>query len=361
MTANVKDNAAPQDLAELVSSNLKKLIAQNDITQKELAEMIGVAPASMTDYCKGRRLPSLDFFVALKKHFDINLDEFLTKSISSSAVALPPRSTVFDKQMMETYHKYCATYLMYYFDTSKSKGRDLQLPRDSLHYGVLFIYENPTSLEAPQFGCAAILGIKDRGEVTRLKADLDKMGVPEKVIEHIGSKYESMAYYGDFSLTQYHAFVSMSHANTDKALLIFHRVDNNKSEYIGGIGTINSVSKGREHMPVVQYLGISRYPLALSVEEIHHNLLLDYPDFEADPEMVDEMIKNFKALYADPNSAIGEGFSEYQKAIMVRSTLERFVKKSLERNVFRYAKISGTTDDDQWYHAIKDTSEKNLS
>lgn len=361
MTANVKNNAAPQDLAELVSSNLKKLIAQNDITQKELAEMIGVAPASMTDYCKGRRLPSLDFFVALKKHFDINLDEFLTKSISSSAVALPPRSTVFDKQMMETYHKYCATYLMYYFDTSKSKGRDLQLPRDSLHYGVLFIYENPTSLEAPQFGCAAILGIKDRGEVTRLKADLDKMEVPEKVIEHIASKYESMAYYGDFSLTQYHAFVSMSHANTDKALLIFHRVDNNKSEYIGGIGTINSVSKGREHMPVVQYLGISRYPLALSVEEIHHNLLLDYPTFEADPEMVDEMIKNFKALYADPNSAISEGFSEYQKAIMVRSTLERFVKKSLERNVFRYAKISGTTDDDQWYHAIKDTSEKNLS
>ena len=73
------------------------------------------------------------------------------------------------------------------------------------------------------------------------------------------------------------------------------------------------------------------------------------------------MIKNFKALYADPNSAISEGFSEYQKAIMVRSTLERFVKKSLERNVYRYAKISGTSDDDQWYHAIKDTSEKNLS
>ena len=41
MTANVKDNAAPQDLAELVSSNLKKLIVQNDITQKELADMIG--------------------------------------------------------------------------------------------------------------------------------------------------------------------------------------------------------------------------------------------------------------------------------------------------------------------------------
>ena len=30
MTVNAKDSTAPQDLAELVSSNLKKLIAQED-------------------------------------------------------------------------------------------------------------------------------------------------------------------------------------------------------------------------------------------------------------------------------------------------------------------------------------------
>ena len=70
------------------------------------------------------------------------------------------------------------------------------------------------------------------------------------------------------------------------------------------------------------------------------------------------MIVNFKALYADPNGAMNERFSEYQKAVMVRSTLERFVKKSLERNMFRYGKIAGATDDDQWYHAIKAASVK---
>ena len=247
---------------------------------------------------------------------------------------------------------------MYYFDTSKSKGRDLLPPRDSLHYGVLYIYENPTSLDVPEFGCAAILGINDRSEVTRVKTELDQMKKPAEVIRHIGENYESRAYYGDFTLSQFHAFVSMSHASTDKALLIFHRIDNNKPEYIGGIGTINSVSKGREHTPVIQFMGISRYPLTMSEEEIHHNLLLDYPDFEADPEMVDEMIMNFKALYAEPDGVFNERFSEYQKAVMVRSTLERFVKKSLERNMFRYGKISGTTDDDQWYHAIKAASVK---
>ena len=347
-----------QEVAQITSSNLKRLISHHDLTQKELADILCVAPASMTDYCKGRRILGTEHLLELRKHFGISIDDFLTKSITPPAVTVVPRSVGIDKEKMETYHKYCAAYYMYYFDTSKSKGRDLQSPKDSLMYGILYIYESPTSSDAPEFGCAAILGIKDRGEVTRVKKELDEMKDPEKIIDHIEKNYESMAYSGDFSLTQNHAFVSMSHASTDKALLIFHRIDNNKPEYIGGIGTINSVSKGREHTPVIQFLGISRYFLSMSEEEIHHNLLLDYPDFEADPEMVDEMIVNFKALYADPNGAMNERFSEYQKAVMVRSTLERFVKKSLERNMFRYGKIAGATDDDQWYHAIKAASVK---
>ncbi|MBQ8330237.1 MAG: helix-turn-helix transcriptional regulator [Lachnospiraceae bacterium] len=347
-----------QELAEITSSNLKKLISHHDLTQKDLADILCVAPASMTDYCKGRRTLGTEHLLVLKKHFDISIDDFLTKSITPPAVTVVPRSTVIDKEKMETYHKYCAAYYMYYFDTSKSKGRDLLPPKQSLHYGILYIYENPTSLDEPEFCCAAVLGISKREDVTRIKEKLDEMKDPERVIDHIGKNYDSMAYYGDFSLTQYHAFVSINHASTDKALLIFHRVDNNKPEYIGGFGTINSVSKGREHTPVIQFIGISRYPLSLSEEEIHYKLLLDYPTFEADPEMVDEMIMNFKALYADPNGAIYEQFSEYQKAVMVRSTLERFVKKSLERNMFRYGKISGATDDDQWYHAIKAASVK---
>ena len=66
------------------------------------------------------------------------------------------------------------------------------------------------------------------------------------------------------------------------------------------------------------------------------------------------MIRNFKALYLDPETA-DQGFSEYQKSVIVRSTLERFIRKSLERNMFRYGKIT-EQDDDEWYHAIKVTS-----
>ena len=344
-----------QDLGSIISSNLKKLIIQNGTTQKELADKLGVAAASMTDYCKGRRIPNVGFFVSLKNLYDISIDDFLTKSINPSASPVPLNKHSFDSNMMDTYQKYCGIYFVYYLDTGKYKGRDTQPPKDSVHFGLLFIYENPSSLDVPEFSCAAILGIKDREKVPYIKKDLEGLGEPSKIIDYIGKTYPNTAYYGDFELSQEHAFISMRHTNTDKALFIFHRVDNNKPNYTGGIGTVNSISKGRERAPVIQFIGISRYPLSMSIEEIHHSLLLNYPIFNAESE-TEEMIRNFKTLYLDSELS-GQGFSEYQKSIIVRSTLERYIKKSLERNMFRYGKIS-ERDDDEWYHAIKAASIK---
>lgn len=344
-----------QEMCSVISSNLKKLIAQQNTTQKELAQKLGVAPASMTDYCKGRRIPNIEFFMSLKKHYGISIDDFLTRSIGPSAEALPSGRLRTDPAILTTCQKYCGMYFVYYFDTSKFKGRDTQPPRDSLLYGILYIYENPSTLDLPEYGCAAVLGISDRNQVILLKKSAERLQTPSEILAYIEKNYSNTAYYGDFQLSQEHAFISMSHAATDKALLILHRVDNNKPNYTGGIGTINSVSKGRQRMPVVQFMGISRYPLSMSVEEIHHCLLLNYPVFKAERE-TDEMIQNFKTLYVNDGEP-KEGFSELQKAIIVRSTLERYIRKSLERNMFRYGKIS-ERDDDEWYHAIKTASIK---
>jgi len=350
---NPRQPESNQGLASIISSNLKRLIDKNGITQKQLADKLGVAPSSMTDYCKGNRIPNVEFFVSLKNLYDISIDDFLTKSINPSTTTLPVKESAIDRNILTTYQKYCGSYFVYYFDTSKYKGRDSLPPKDSVLYGVLFIYENPSSLSIPEFSCTAVLGIKDRDDASLVKKTLDHLKDPMKIVDQIGSKYPNTAYYGDFELSQEHAFISMSHAGTDKALVIFHRVDNNKPNYTGGIGTINSVSKGRERAPVIQFIGISRYPLTMSIEEIHHCLLLNYPTFKAESE-TDEMIRNFKALYVDTEES-KQGFSEYQKSIVVRSTLERYIKKSLERNMFRYGKIS-ERDDDEWYHAIKTTS-----
>ena len=98
-------------------------------------------------------------------------------------------------------------------------------------------------------------------------------------------------------------------------------------------------------------MGLSRNKLSMSVEEIHHCLLLGTPNVNMEAE-TEELIRTFKALYMDPGETLNE-FTEYQKTVMVRSMLERYVRKSLERNMFRYGKVSAN-DDDEWYQAIKE-------
>lgn len=339
-------------LCGLVAENLKKLIEKNGITQKHLADQIGITAASMTDYCKGRRLPTAEFLVALKKLYGISIDEFLTRSMNVRRSQ--PHDTDYDLNgnSLATYQKYCGAYYVYYFDTSKLKGRDSLNAKASLLYGILCIFENTSYVGLPHYGCAAILGIHERENAVSVRQKLDEFKQPAKMVEYINREYATTAYNGEFELSQEHAFVSMSHADTDKALLIIHRVDNNKENYAGGIGTINSVSKGRERMPVVQFMGISRHALSLSTEEIYHMLLLNYPTFKAETE-TGEMIQTFKNLFVTQESA--QQFSDYQKSVVIQSTLERYIKKSMERNVFRYGKIS-ERDDDDWYHSLKEAA-----
>ncbi len=336
---------------DIVSQNIKKFITKHGLTQRELAEKLGITASSMTDYCKGRRMPGTDFLIGLKQLYNIDIDDFLTKDVSPTVSA--PVTQDREGSKTEMMDKYCGLYYIYYIDPSPTTGRDVKPPTESLLYGVLFVYKESSShADNPVYSCAAILGIKDRGKVTEIKEELEKLEESYKVIERIGNEFREMAYYGDFELSGNNVFISLRHETTDRALVILNKVTSNKKCYIGGLGTINSVSKGRHHVPVIQYMGFSRYTLTMSGEEIHHSLLLGQPDIKA-PAEADELIKLFKALYMDPNH--GSELTEYQKTIMIRSTLERFIKQSLERNVFRYGKVDDEEDDD-FYHLVKHMS-----
>ena len=345
--------ATDSKILKIVSANLKHLLSQKKMTQKDLCILMGVTPATMSEYCNGGRLPSVDFFITLKKHFNINIDEFLTKSVTVTADALPQTSKS-DPAAEDIYGRYCGSYIVYYFDTGRYKGYDTQSPKDSVTFGLLCIYGEESVIGVMRYRVAALLGLEAREDAETAREKLGERPAGEEVRKYADSCEEGTFYEGDFELSPEHGFISLKHGHTDRAFVILHRVEIDKGDYIGGIGTVNSVSKGRERAPVVQFMGLSRYPLAMSVEEIHHTLLLGYPGFNAEEE-TEEMIRNFKALYVDPNETANE-FSEYQKSVIVRSMLERYIKKSLQRNVFRYGKVS-VNDDDNWYHVIKGVSE----
>ena len=348
---------ANQEVCAIIAANLRILISEMGITQKKLARQLGVAAATMNDYCSGRRAPQAPFFVELRKLYGIDINEFLTSTIrfpaSACQAAADSAADSLTDSLRRVYGKYCGFYHVYYLDTSRFKGRDTLSPAMSLLHGILYIYEEPSSVGGLRYSCAAVLGIPTQEEADRLMQEFRTLDAPVSVLEKIDSSYSRTAYYGNFEIGQEHAFLNLRHAGTDRALAILHRVDSNKDNYLGGIAAINSISKGRERMPVLQFLGISRYRLCISPEDIQHALLLSYPIVDVRKE-VEEVLRVHRILFID-NEDVRSTFTPDQKKAVIQSTVERAVRRNLLNNAFRYAKIS-KEDDDIWYHLIKSSA-----
>lgn len=348
---------ANQEVCAIIAANLRILIREMGITQKRLAQQLGVATATMNDYCSGRRAPQATFFVELRKLYGIDINEFLTSTIHFPASARQTSSDSLTDSLTESlrrvYGKYCGFYYVYYLDTSRFKGRDTLSTAMSLLRGILYIYEEPSSVGGLRCSCAAVLGIPTQEEADSLMQEFRASDAPVSVLEKMESSYSRMAYYGNFEIGQEHAFLNLRHAGTDRALAILHRIESNKDNYLGGIAAINSISKGRERMPVLQFFGISRYRLCISPEDIQNALLLSYPIVDVREE-VEEVLRIHRVLFIDNDDARST-FTPDQKKAVIQSTVERAVRRNLISNAFRYAKIS-KEDDDIWYHLIKSSA-----
>ena len=59
--------------------NLTAALKKKGITQMQLAEMVGSYAGVMSDYCRGKKLPSLWMFVLICKMLDMEPGEMLEK------------------------------------------------------------------------------------------------------------------------------------------------------------------------------------------------------------------------------------------------------------------------------------------
>ena len=61
-------------------------------------------------------------------------------------------------------------------------------------------------------------------------------------------------------------------------------------KFIGGLGVVTSISTGRLQEPTMQYMGLSRYLLDTSKEEIASHLLATFPKVKI-YESVDKLVE----------------------------------------------------------------------
>lgn len=351
-----RDYITPE-MYQITDKNCKTLLKEKNLTQQKLAADTGFSVGTVSNYVNcntSSQFPSLSFLIALQQKYGISIDEFVTKELAPTQL-LPARPTQFEEKELEAYKTYCGFYYCYYFDTSMYKGKDYNSDEASLLYGILLIFKDPVPEKIMSHSCLAVLGFKTPDKVQaameELSSRFEENNVSDlyKYIEG-NSVYSYNAYYGDFELNSINAFLTLQHKDKDRALIILHRVPSKSSIYTGGIGTINSVSRGREPMPVVQFIGLSRQFISLPAEEIHHNLQLGYPSLQA-REASSKLIQKFKDLYLSTDTPMSS-YSDFDKELVMNGNIDFTLKELLKKNLFRYGKISGQ-DDDEWYHFLK--------
>lgn len=327
------------------SFNLQNLIKKNGISQRALAEELGVSNTAISRYIKGENEPSVSMLLMLKDNYNINIDDFLTKKIDFFDVQTKSATISFNKNYDE---KFIGNYLIYYYNTGFYKGKVDSLAYNTLKYGVLSIYKNSKKKVV-----AGMILFKSRTDAENYKLKLDKY-TSEEIEEEL--KKNDDLYVGsiDFNFTQIFINITNEKQN-DKGLIILNNPPTDKS-YIGGLGTINSVSRARELMPCVQFVIISKYILNKSEGELYSLLTLSVSDINVKNE-TEKLINLFKNLYLSSENNEDMFLEEYQKVKIVENCLENLMKELIDANVFRYAKISNSEDDD-FYRLIKEEKRK---
>ena len=301
-------------------------------TDRELSERIGVSPATIAGIRNDGNIPTLyPFFQELMNWTGYTLEELLNGNISSQGVKIDVDYTPEEEEMS----RYLGLYFVYYFRTSAFKGRETRDDANALEYGLLGIYRDSDTKEVK---CRAVMGL-NRKDVEACYA---------RCVEIQGKAVRPKKNYPSI----------LAEGIKDVLSMIIHRPDSRKQRYIGGLGAAVSVSKGRDSCPCVQFVGMSRYKITASSEEIAKHIELGYPSIKPGEEL-DQILDQISAMMRDEsertvtdNSHRDTDLAERNRRYIISAHITTIINRAVERNLFRVVKVSAT-DDDDWYHFVK--------
>lgn len=84
------------------NNRLKQLRHKNNLTQRELADALGLKPSTISNYESARNEPSFDKLISLSKHFGVSCDYLL----ETTDIQFPIKSEMLDKDIIETFKSY---------------------------------------------------------------------------------------------------------------------------------------------------------------------------------------------------------------------------------------------------------------
>ena len=311
-------------------NNLKKLTSK--YSQKYIAEKTGFSQSSINNYITKNSEPSIQFLVALKNAFGICVDDFLFSEINT--------------QEDISYDRFIGNYFVYYFNNGYYKGEVHANINNTLTYGVISILkEQSLDNNVKVYGTFT----KDKKEATKLLASINRIEDSAKILqEH--KKYKN-TYLGELFTNEQSLFIELSNKlNGDHTFMIFNNPPS-IANYIGGVGTINTIARGREHNPCVQYIIMSKKLIDKPDGELYR--CLQFNDYKVNLDYtIEDLVNLFKRLYVE-NNDISLTLTENEKKIILQNKIEFHFNEIMQANSFRFAKISNK-EDDLIYKLIKE-------
>lgn len=302
--------------------NLKVLA--NEYTQKHIAERTGFSQSSINNYLSKSSEPSIQFLIALKNAFGICIDDFLFGDIQLK------EQTPIDR--------FVGNYIVYYYNNNSYKGEVHTNLSNTLNYGVISVLR-----EKDLDGGFSVYGtfLPQRSEAVKLLKSVNGASDTKEILQH-HLDYNNV-YKGGINMSDQSLFIELRNpTNGDQTYMIFNN-PHSQATYKGGVGTVNSVSRGREHNPCVEYIIMSRKLIDKPDGEIYD--CLKFSDFYIQFDYaIKDLIDLFKRLFVEKNE-LSSSLNENQKSALIKNKLEYHFNDILDANVFRFAKISNREDD----------------
>lgn len=109
---------------EVFAKNLTRYISRAGKTQKELAELVGVAQSTFNDWCKGKKYPRIDKIEILANHFGILKSDLIEEKTEARWEIQKKNDTLSDIVVrMRTDSVFCeAVEALYKMDSDKLSG-----------------------------------------------------------------------------------------------------------------------------------------------------------------------------------------------------------------------------------------------
>ncbi len=317
------------------SSNLKVLAEK--YSQKKIAEDTGVSPASINNYLNKNSDPSASFLLKLKRAYNIDIDKFLTA----------PTIVQEKKDLTKNDMRFVGEYALYYYDTNVYKGR-VHRSTNILRYGIMSVLGESKEGEGLKVYAKFFDGRRDMEATFKYLSELDS---EKKKVEYYTE--QEFKYTGNLETSSAQIFVLLkNNAEEDHCLVILNNPPSN-NKYIGGLGTVNSVARGREKMPCVQYIIVSEKLFKIPDGELYQRLSLGISEVNVQNE-TNQLITLFKNLYIE-NQDNPNGLNDFQKQRIIGDSLENMLEEMIDANMFRFAKISNS-EDDRFFRMIRDDS-----